>query len=116
MTLYQGSCHCGSVSFETELDIGKVIACNCSMCGRKGTLLSFVGESGFKLKSGEASLTDYLFGEKTIHHPFCKTCGVTCFGHGMAPDGKKTFAVNVRCLEGVDSFSVKAEQFDGKKL
>lgn len=33
---YQGSCHCGRIAFEVEGSIDSVLACNCSMCGRKG--------------------------------------------------------------------------------
>ena len=46
---YTGSCHCGRVKYEVDLALDKVIACNCSMCGRTGTLLAaqliFDGES-----------------------------------------------------------------------
>src|SRR5262245_51884510 len=36
--MYQGSCHCGRVSFEVEGDLGQVMECNCSHCSRKGYL------------------------------------------------------------------------------
>ena len=38
---YRGSCHCGNVAYEVEGEIDKAIACNCSMCQRKGSLLWF---------------------------------------------------------------------------
>ncbi len=82
-TTHTGGCHCGKVRYEAKVDLGApVIACNCSMCGRTGTLLSFVPATQFKLLSGEDSLTDYQFNKKAIHHLFCKVCGVKSFARG----------------------------------
>jgi ABC-type uncharacterized transport system substrate-binding protein len=39
---YRGSCHCGNIAFEVEGLIDKAMACNCSICSRKGSLLWFV--------------------------------------------------------------------------
>lgn len=38
-------------------EIGDVIACNCSRCGKLGTLLTFVPAENFKLLSGEDATT-----------------------------------------------------------
>src|SRR3954465_3194460 len=103
MTTYTGSCHCGAVRYEATLDLQKpVISCNCSMCGRTGTLLTFIPESDFKLLQGEDALTDYQFNKHVIHHLFCTVCGTKSFARGVGRDGAPTVAVNARCLEGVD--------------
>lgn len=111
---YQGSCHCGAVSYKVKADLEKSITCNCSMCGRSGTILTFVPEEDFELQSGEDMLTDYQFNKKTIHHLFCKTCGIKSFGRGAGSDGKKMCAINVRCLEGVDISELKPQAMNGK--
>jgi hypothetical protein len=112
---YQGSCHCGSVKYQVELDLsGPVLACNCSMCGRTGALMTFVPETQFKLQSGEDSLSDYQFNTKNIHHLFCAKCGVRSFARGTGKDGGAMCMINVRCLEGVDPSSVQIKAFDGK--
>jgi hypothetical protein len=116
MKTYAGSCHCGKVRFEATTDLAKVVACNCSICSRAGWLLVFVPASRFTLLSGEGSLTDYQFGKKHVHHPFCRECGIHAFGHGEAPGAGEMRAVNVRCLEGVDPASLTVSQFDGKSL
>lgn len=113
---HTGSCHCGQVRFEVTGDVSQVISCNCSICSRMGWLLAFVPEDQFKLLSGEQVLKDYQFGKKHIHHVFCSECGVRSFGHGAAPDGKEMFAVNVRCLEGLDLDALSVQKFDGKSL
>lgn len=112
---HQGSCHCGAVRYEVTLDLEQpVIACNCSMCGRSGTLLSFVPASEFRLLAGEESLRDYQFHQRKIHHLFCSTCGIKPFARGQLPDGSPMAAVNVRCLEGVDVSALAVQTFDGK--
>jgi hypothetical protein len=96
------------------MDVGdKVLACNCSMCGKKGTLLSFVPAASFQLSSGEGNLTNYQFNNKVIDHLFCSTCGVTSFARGKRQDGSSMVAVNTRCLDGVDLAKLEVMHFDG---
>lgn len=113
---YTGGCHCGKVRYEVELKLDRVMACNCSICSKKATLLSFVPSEQFKLLSGEDALSDYQFNKKNIHHLFCKTCGVQSFAKGTGPDGKPMRAINVRCLDGVDPSTLNVGHFDGKSL
>jgi len=113
-TTYAGGCHCGNVRYQVTLDLGKpVIACNCSMCGKKGTLLTFVPASDFKLVKGEDALTKYQFHKKVIDHLFCSTCGVTSFARGKGRDGAPTVAINARCLDGVDVPTLNVSTYDG---
>lgn len=115
-TKYQGSCHCGAVKLTASMDLSKpVTACNCSICSRAGWLLVFVPESAVEV-SGKDHLTDYQFAKKHIHHTFCKVCGIHAFGHGAAPDGRNMYAVNVRCLDGVELDKLEVKHFDGKSL
>ncbi len=116
-TTYKGGCHCGKVRFDVALDLSKpVLACNCSMCGKKGTLLAFVPGTDFKLQSGEGGLTSYHFNKKVIDHLFCSTCGVTSFARGKKPDGTPTVAVNTRCLDGVDPQKLEIKHYDGASV
>lgn len=116
MKKYTGGCHCKAIRFEVEADVSKALSCNCSLCFAKGLLLSFVPDSQFKLLSGEDNLTEYRFNKEVIAHLFCKTCGVQSFSRGMAPDGTATFALNVRCLDGIDMEKLDIEHYDGKSL
>jgi hypothetical protein len=111
---YEGSCHCQKVRYRVTTDLQQVISCNCSMCSRSGTLLSFVGTDQFQLLSGEGDLTDYQFNTKNIHHVFCSSCGIKSFARGKGPDGKPMCAINVRCLDGVDIGKLKITEVDGK--
>lgn len=110
---YEGGCHCGAVRYRVELDLAQpAVTCNCSMCGRMGSMLAFVPAPAFTLVSGDDALTDYQFGSKTIHHLFCKVCGIRSFARGEN-QGQPMVAVNTRCLDGVDPTTVPTVAFDG---
>lgn len=110
----KGGCHCGKVRYEVAVDLAHpVIACNCSMCGRSGTLLTFVPADKFTLLSGEGQLTDYQFGKKHIHHLFCKVCGIKSFARGQGKGGP-TVAINTRCLDDVEPAQLNVTNYDGK--
>ncbi len=112
---YGGGCHCGKVRYEVKLDLEKpFISCNCSMCGRSGTLLTFVPADQFTLKSGEDVLTDYQFNKHVIHHLFCSACGIKSFARGVGKGGVATVAINARCLDGVDIARLNVTPYDGK--
>lgn len=111
---YEGSCHCGKVKYRVEVALEGAIACNCSICGRTGSVLVFAPAEKFELLSGEADLQDYQFNKNVIHHLFCKTCGVRSFARGVGPGGKEMAAINVRCLEGIDPHKIEAKQIDNR--
>ena len=111
---YKGSCHCGQVAFEAEGEIESVMACNCSMCQRKGTLMWFVPRTALKLLTPPEKMSTYLFNKHVIRHYFCPTCGIHPFGEGKAPSGEAMASINVRCLEDVDPLSFKVQVFNGR--
>jgi hypothetical protein len=113
---YKGSCHCGRVAFEVEGTIDSALACNCSICQRKGSLLWFVPRSKLRLETPESALSTYTFNKHVIKHRFCASCGIHPFGEGVDEKGNATAAVNIRCLEGVDLASIPVNQFDGRSL
>jgi hypothetical protein len=84
------------------------------MCGRAGTLLTFVPADQFTLKSGEDVLTDYQFNKHVLHHLFCRVCGIKSFTRGTARDGTPMVAINTRCLDGVEVSKLNVTPFDGK--
>lgn len=115
-TRRSGGCHCGAVRFEVAASLETVLSCNCSICSRKGLLLTFVPAAYFALLSGAEALTDYQFNRHVIHHLSCGRCGVESFARGRAPDGAEMVAVNVRCLDDVDLAGLTPTPFDGRSL
>jgi hypothetical protein len=102
MRTYHGSCHCGAVAFEAELDLTEVLQCNCSICAKKGALHRRVPKNRFRLLRGEDDLQLYQFNKKIARHQFCRHCGIHAFGNPRAaPD---QVLVNVRSLDDFDVF------------
>jgi hypothetical protein len=104
---YRGSCHCGAVRFECALDLaGDTSRCNCSICAKGRFWKTLVKASAMRLLQGETALTDYQFGSKTVHHLFCRTCGIKPFGRANLDvefGGERLlgeyYAVNLACLD-----------------
>lgn len=112
---YQGSCHCGQIAFEAEGEIGKVMACNCSMCQRKGSLLWFIPQEKFRPLSDPKAMRTYTFNQHAIQHHFCPRCGIHPFGEGEL-NGQRMIAVNVRCLEDIEIEALEVGHFNGRAL
>jgi hypothetical protein len=115
-TTYTGGCQCGKVRYEAAIELGEVIACNCSRCGRLGSLLAFIPASDFTLTSGEGDLQDFQFNKHVIHHLFCKTCGIQSFARGTGPGGAEMVAINARCLDDVDIDTLEINKVDGRSF
>ena len=114
---HRGSCHCGRIAFEVEGDPQGLMACNCSICRRKGSLLWFVPRGDLRLLTPAADMSTYTFNKHLIRHHFCPVCGMQPFAEADDPrSGKPMAAVNVRCLEDLDFEALPVKRFDGKSL
>ena len=115
---YQGSCHCGAVRFEADIDLSaSTYRCNCSICSRNRFWAAVVKPEAFRLLAGQSELTLYLFNSMRNEHFFCKHCGVRSFGIGNTPDGNRIYGVNLGCLEDVTAEELAAAPIiyiDGK--
>ena len=98
---YAGSCHCGAVRFEVELDLAKGTSrCNCSICQKTRAWSAIVKPAAFRLLQGENALSDYQWGSKAGHNLFCKQCGVRPFGRGYVEQiGGDFVSINVGALD-----------------
>jgi hypothetical protein len=110
---HSGSCQCGGIAFEVDVDLAETIACNCSRCRRLGSVLAFAPREAFTLLRGDAVLTEYTFNHHVIRHQFCRVCGIEPFAWGAMPDGTPMVGINVNCLDGVDARSLPARPLDG---
>ena len=111
---YEGSCHCGAVTYTVEGDSpATAMSCNCSHCRRKGFLLTFVPIDRFRLESGSDKLASNKFNKHNIDHQLCSDCGCQSFSVGIAPDGAKMAAVNLRCVPDADLDALQIQKVDG---
>jgi hypothetical protein len=88
-----GECHCGRVTYEAEIDPGKVVICHCTDCqtlsGSAFRTVVFTRVGTFKLRSGELKI--YVkTGESGSERPqaFCPECGTPIYSTTVADDPK----------------------------
>ena len=113
---YQGSCHCGHIAFEVEGTLTGAMACNCSLCQRKGSLMWFVPRERLTLLTPDDNASTYTFNKHVIRHRFCATCGVHPYGEAPDPKGNQMAAINIRCLEGIELDKIPLTHHDGRAV
>lgn len=70
-----------------------------------------VPASQFSLISPKSELS--VYGNRTFsQHYFCNTCGNNCFTRITRPN-ENSVAINVGCLQDIDSYSFNPTIFDG---
>jgi hypothetical protein len=116
---HTGSCHCGKVRFEVDVDLaGGTGKCNCSICAKLRKWGSVVKPEALRITAGADELTDYQFNTRTMHHTFCRHCGVHPFGRGYVEElGGAYYSINVACLDDVDDVmlaGLPVQYFNGR--
>jgi|TARA_B100001094_G_C17688635_1_gene556991 hypothetical protein len=101
------TCHCGEVEAEINItgNLEKVLRCNCSMCKRKGTIMSMVKNENFKITKGKDKLKIYQFHTKVAKHFFCSNCGI--YTHHNPRSNPALTGFNVGCIDEVNIFELK---------
>lgn len=82
----------------------------------------YIPANAFALE-GEASLAVYQFGDKSMHHYFCKSCGIAPFSSvASLPDGYEGRAkigdrrVNLGCVDGLNPLELAITIIDGRSF
>ncbi len=100
-------CHCEKVELEINLPeegFKKLMRCNCSLCKRKGAVMSPVEKEKVKILKGQENLKVYQYHTKVAEHYFCSICGI--YTHHIMRSNPKMAGINVACLEGVNPFEL----------
>ena len=121
---YSGSCHCGAVRFEAEVDLNEgSIRCNCSYCSKARTWFIPVTADRFRLLKGTDALAEYQWtppGQPApfLHFHFCKVCGVRVFGRAPESEalGPAFYAIAAAVLDNADADALAAgiKYIDGR--
>ena len=101
------SCHCGGIEAEVNLPekLEKVLRCNCSICKRKGYIMTMVGGDDFKITKGQDLLTLYQYHTKVAEHYFCSKCGIHT--HNKPRSNPKIYGINIACVEEINPFELE---------
>jgi hypothetical protein len=111
---YTGRCHCGAVRFAFDSEpITTGCRCNCSICIRKGAVLSSQWVDGVEVEGLDAAAI-YLWGDRDVSHHFCTTCGIFPFSTLTTAPSK--YRVNLGCVDGIDALALEISILDGRSL
>lgn len=114
---YQASCHCGAIklSFDAE-QITSAMRCTCSICARKGAMMTpeAIDEAALKVDAAPTDLGLYQFDSKVAKHYFCNRCGIYTHNETARFPGK--YRINLGCIDDLDSSDFDVVVFDGKNL
>ena len=107
---FHGSCHCGAVRFEADIDLSEgATKCNCSICTKMRNWSALVKPDAFRLLAGEEALSDYQWGAKQGHFLFCRTCGMRPFNRGYVEEiGGAYVSVMLSALDDADPTELAA--------
>ncbi len=100
-------CHCGFIEAEINVSnsLEKLIRCNCSICKRKGAIMSIVKNENFKIIKGKNKLKMYQFHSKIAKHYFCSNCGI--YTHHNPRVNPALTGFNLGCIDEIDTFTLK---------
>jgi hypothetical protein len=119
MQKYQGSCHCGAVSYEAEIDLAQGSGkCNCSFCMKSRAWKSFVRPEAFRILSGADHATSYRKHPQAPVKHFCSTCGIYTHETGnadyMGGDFVGIFLASLDDVEDSDLVGAPVRFSDGR--
>ena len=101
------TCHCENVELEVnipEAGFPKLMRCNCSLCKRKGAVMSPLPKENVKLVKGQDNLKLYQYHTKVAEHYFCSNCGI--YTHHKMRSNPNMIGVNVACIESINPFEL----------
>ena len=102
------TCHCGGIEIHVKLPgqgFEKLMRCNCSLCKRRGYIMTPISPENFKLIKGHDLITLYQYHTKVAQHYICSNCGIHT--HSNPRINPKLYGLNVACIESINRFELK---------
>ena len=101
------TCHCEKIELEVNIPsegFKKLMRCNCSLCKRKGAVMSPFPKEDVKIVNGQENLKTYQYHTKVAEHYFCSNCGI--YTHHKMRSNPNMIGINVACIEGINPFEL----------
>ena len=100
-------CHCGAIKADIKIsnNFTNILRCNCSLCKRKGAVMSIVKNEDFILTQGQDKLKLYQFHTNVAKHYFCSICGI--YTHHNPRSNPLMTGFNLGCIDKIDTFNLK---------
>ena len=97
--------HCGQIEAHINIkDFDKYLRCNCSICKRKGAVMSMVKNENFKIIKGKEKLKLYQFHSKVAKHYYCEDCGI--YTHHNPRSNPSMTGFNLGCIDSIDTMKL----------
>lgn len=110
---HRGSCTCGLVRYEADVDPTEATMCNCSICQK-------LGARGVMLKPEDLRILSDESQHATVANSigarwFCPRCHVYCYSRGVLEQLGGAFAsININTLDDFDPSEAKVTHWDGR--
>lgn len=110
---HRGSCICGLVKFEVDLDVSNASMCNCTFCQKLGIRSINTKPEQLRVLSDESKHA--RFGNEVGARYFCPTCSVCCYGRADIPElGGPLVSININTLDDIDPSEAALQYWDGR--
>ena len=110
---YLGKCHCGKISFETEITPQWLVKCNCSICSRLGAKWAHTEHNKVAFNYNQDDCIKYSWGDKCLVIISCKHCGCTTHWDSLDNDEQRRVGLNFRMCSESDTSALPIRHFDG---
>ena len=111
-----GSCHCGFITYEADIEPEKVMICHCTDCqmlsGSAFRTIALTRQGGFTLLSGELKI--YVKTGETgarRQQTFCPECGSPIYSTTPGDAPKPSYMVRVGTLRQRDQLKPKVQNW-----
>ena len=112
-----GSCHCGALTYEAELNLENVVICHCTDCQRlSGSAFRTVAmteEGGFRFLTGVPNIYVKTGDSGNAREQsFCSNCGSSIYSTSVG-DGPKIYGIRLGTVDQRDQITPTKQKWIG---
>ena len=108
LTNVEGSCLCGEIVYEVDIDADRILNCHCTRCqkahGAAFATVAFAKGETLKFLKGESVLQEFKTGSGS--RAFCSLCGSRLMA--FTEDKSRYLGIVLACVDGSDDLKAAA--------